>query len=65
MDKEMRGREAEQTTGKAGLIGDSGLRILKGKRKRKKLDSHRGKPDLEGKDVVVEKKNLAAKQIVR
>lgn len=50
------GREAEQTTGTLGPIGDSGLRILKGKRKRKKLDSHRGKPDPEGKDVVVEKK---------
>lgn len=49
-------RETEQTTGTLGSTGDSGLRILKGKRKRKKLDSHRGKPDPEGKDVVIEKK---------
>lgn len=39
-----------------GSIGDPGLRILKGKRKRKKLDSHRGLPDPEGKDMVMQKK---------
>jgi hypothetical protein len=49
-------REAKQTIGTLGPTGDSGLRILKGKRRRKKLDSHRGKPDSEGKDIVVEKK---------
>lgn len=49
-------RDAEQTIGTLGPTGGSGLRILKGKRKRKKLDSHRGKPDPEGKDVVAEKR---------
>lgn len=37
-------------------MGEAGLRILKGKRKRKKLDMHRGIPDPNGKDVVVQKK---------
>lgn len=49
-------RNAEQTKGTLGATGDPGLRILKGKRKRKKLDSHRGKVDPEGQDIVVEKK---------
>lgn len=39
-----------------GKMGEAGLRILKGKRKRKKLDMHRGIPDPNGKDVVVQKK---------
>lgn len=48
--------ESTSTKGTLGPTGDPGLRILKGKRKRKKLNSHRGTPDPEGKDVVVEKK---------
>lgn len=40
-----------------GNTGEPGLRILKGTRKRKKLDSHRGIPDPAGKDVVVQKKS--------
>lgn len=48
--------ESTSTKGTLGSIGDPGLRILKGKRKRKKLDSHRGLPDPEGKDMVMQKK---------
>ncbi len=48
--------ESTSTKGTLGSTGDPGLRILKGKRKRKKLDSHRGLPDPEGKDVVTQKK---------
>lgn len=48
--------ESTSTKGTLGPTGDLGLRILKGKRKRKKLDSHRGLPDPEGKDVVTQKK---------
>lgn len=48
--------ESTSTKGTLGPTGDPGLRILKGKRKRKKLDSHRGLPDPEGKDVVTQKK---------
>ena len=42
----------EKTSGKLGSEGDSGLRILKGKRKRRKLEKHRGKADPEGADIV-------------
>ncbi len=48
--------ESTSTKGTLGPTGDPGLRILKGKRKRKKLDLHRGLPDPEGKDVVTQKK---------
>lgn len=41
-----------KTSGKLGSEGDSGLRILKGKRKRRKLEKHRGKADPEGADIV-------------
>lgn len=44
------------TTGTIGPAGDAALRLLKGKRKRKKKDTHRGTPDPKGKDVVTEKK---------
>lgn len=47
--------ESTSTRGTLGTIGEPGLRLLKGKRKRKKLDSHRGLPDPEGKDVVSQK----------
>lgn len=53
---EERSSGATNTNGTLAPTGDPGLRILKGKRKRKKLDSHRGTPNPEGKDVVVEKK---------
>lgn len=43
------------TSGTLGKIGEAGLRVLKGKRKRKKLEKHRGIPDSSGKDVVVQK----------
>lgn len=43
--------------GTLGKTGDSGLRILKGKRKRKKIDSHRGISDSDGRDIVVQKKS--------
>ena len=49
--------QSTSTSGTLGKTGESGLRILKGKRKRKKIDSHRGIPDSEGKDVVVQKKS--------
>ena len=48
--------QSTTTSGTLGKTGESGLRILKGKRKRKKLESHRGIPDPAGKDVVVQKK---------
>lgn len=46
--------DKEPTEGTLGASGDPGLRILKGNRKRKKLDSHRGKPEAEGKDIVIQ-----------
>lgn len=48
--------QSTTTSGTLGKMGEAGLRILKGKRKRKKLDTHRGIPDPNGKDVVVQKK---------
>lgn len=48
--------ESTSTKGTLGPTGEPGLRILKGKRKRKKLDSHRGIPDSKGKDIVVQKR---------
>lgn len=49
--------ESTSTKGTLGPTGESGVRILKGKRKRKKLDSYRGIPDSKGKDVVVQKQS--------
>lgn len=49
-------RNTESTPGTLGKEGDSGLRVLKGKRKRKKLDSHKGKANPEGKDIVYQNK---------
>jgi hypothetical protein len=49
--------ESTNIRGTLGAVGEPGLRILKGKRKRKKLESHRGIPDPEGKDVVIQKKS--------
>lgn len=46
---------AEETRGTLGAEGDNGLRILKGKRKRKKIESHRGKPNPNGDDVVYQR----------
>lgn len=43
--------------GTLGKTGETGLRILKGKRKRKKLDSHRGIPDPKGNDAVTQRKS--------
>lgn len=48
--------QSTTTSGTLGKMGEVGLRILKGKRKRKKLDTHRGIPDPNGKDVVLQKK---------
>jgi len=48
--------ESTSTRGILGPMGEPGVRILKGKRKRKKIDSHRGTSDSEGKDIVVQKK---------
>ena len=48
--------EPTSTTGTLQSIGEPAIRILKGERKRKKRDSHRGLPDLNGKDIVVQKK---------
>lgn len=48
--------ELTNTRGTLGTVGEPGLRLLKGKRKRKKLDSHRGLPDLDGKDIVSQKR---------
>lgn len=49
-------RNTERTTGTLGIEGDSGLRVLKGKRKRTKKDSHRGTTNPEGKDIVNQRK---------
>lgn len=48
--------KTESVSGELGQGGNSGVRILKGKRKRKQLDSHKGLPKEEGKDIVVRKK---------
>lgn len=48
--------EPTSIRGTLGPTGEPGLRILKGKRKRKKLALHRGIQDSKGKDVVVQKK---------
>lgn len=48
--------ESTTTKGTLGNTGEPGFRVLKGKRKRKKLDSHRGISDPKGKDVVTRKK---------
>lgn len=48
--------QSTTTKGTLGKTGDAGLRLLKGKRKRKKLDTHRGISDPNGKDVVTQKK---------
>ncbi len=48
--------EAETTQGKLGRNGEPGFRLLKGKRKRKKIDSHRGIPNPNGEDVVMQRK---------
>lgn len=45
----------EETEGVLGKEGVSGLRILKGKRKRKKIDSHKGKANPDGKDKVYQR----------
>lgn len=44
-----------KTTGTLGSEGDSGIRILKGKRKRTKKESHRGFADPNGRDIVYER----------
>ena len=48
--------QASNTSGTLGKTGEAGLRILKGKRKRKKLDTHRGIPNPNGKDMVAQRK---------
>ena len=47
--------DSTKTKGILGSTGETGIRILKGKRKRKKNESHRGVPSSEGKDIVVQK----------
>ena len=47
--------DSTKTKGILGSTGETGIRILKGKRKRKKTESHRGVPSSEGKDIVVQK----------
>ena len=48
--------QASDTNGTLGKTGELGLRILKGKRRRKKLDTHRGIPNPDGKDIVAQRK---------
>lgn len=48
--------EYEKTTGSLGPIGEPGIRLLKGSRKRKTRDKHIGIADIDGKDIVLEKK---------
>ena len=48
--------EYEETSGTLGPDGRSGVRLLRGKRKRKKLEKHRGVADPDGRDVVFVKK---------
>lgn len=48
--------KTEKVAGILGKEGNSGLRVLKGKRKRKKLDKHKGLPNPSGKDIVKQKK---------
>ena len=47
---------SERKAGNLGKEGENGLRILKGKRKRKKIVTHKGKADPEGKDIVNQRK---------
>ena len=47
--------DSTKTKGILGSTGETGIRILKGKRKRKKTESHRGVPSSEGKDIVDQK----------
>ena len=47
--------DSTKTKGILGSTGETGIRILKGKRKRKKTESHIGVPSSEGKDIVVQK----------
>lgn len=48
--------ESIRTRGTLGSVGEPGIRVLKGKRKRKTLELHRGIPDSEGMDIVSQKK---------
>ena len=50
-------KEIEQTSGTLGKDGESGLRILKGKRQRKKIVSHKGRVDFNGRDIVNKQKS--------
>lgn len=45
----------EKTTGTLGKEGEPALRILKGQRKRKKIEKHKGVPDSSGKDIVTQR----------
>lgn len=45
----------ENVHGTLGKGENGGLRILKGKRKRKKLDEHKGNPTPDGEDIVVQR----------
>lgn len=47
--------KTEKSKGTLGKDGESGIRILKGQRKRKNTERHRGLPDPEGKDIVTQK----------
>lgn len=48
--------KSEKVPGELGKEGSSGVRVLKGKRKRKQLDKHRGFPKEDGKDIVIQRK---------
>lgn len=47
--------KSTRVRGTLGPVGEPGIRLLKGKRKRKKRDSHRGLPNPNGKDIVLHK----------
>lgn len=47
----------KKVSGELGKEGNSGVRILKGKRKRKRKDRHFGMPKEEGKDMVIQRES--------
>lgn len=50
-------KDSSTVKGTLGPVGNPGIRMLKGKRHRRKIDPHRGTPDPQGKDVVILRKN--------
>lgn len=50
-------KDSEMTAGTIGPDGGAAVRKLSGKRHRKSIDKHKGKPDSEGRDIVERKRS--------